>query len=158
SPESSSAAVSAVADRRSLPAIEPEGVSVDRCAAIAAEIAEKRSPRDEILQARGITLEAWTTIEDHWAKAIAAEAKRNASKLTDAYDAAYVAAVESFRGPVTAEEYGRLLQAMKAGKVNQALDDLQIQRAAMPRLMRVWTKRLAEDPQLLRKVQGASGK
>ena len=153
SPSSPSAAVSTTAER-ARPS-EPEGVSIDLCATIAAEIAEKRAPLDEVLTARGLTLEAWTATEDHWAKAIAAEAKVRAGKLADAYDVAYVAAVESFRGPVTAEEYGSLLQAMKAGKVNQSLDDLHIQRAAMPRLMRVWTKKLAEDPQLLRKVQGA---
>jgi hypothetical protein len=157
-PAPPSVSVGTSADRRSLPAIEPEGVAIDRCATIAAEIAEKRSPRDQVLEARGLTLEAWTSIEAHWATAIAAETKRSGSKLADAYDAAYVAAIESFRGPVTAEEYGRLLQTMKAGKVNQALDELHIQRAAMPRLMRVWSKRLAEDPQLLRKVQSASAK
>ena len=145
----------ASAEPRSPAALEPDGVAIDQCAAIAAEIAEKRAPRDEVLAARGLTSEAWSAIEERWASEIAAEAKLRTSKLTDAYDAAYVAAIESFRGPVTAEEYGSLLHAMKAGKVNQSLDDLHIQRAAMPRLMRVWSKRMAEDPQLLRKVQGA---
>jgi hypothetical protein len=152
------ATASAAADRRSLPAIDLAGVAIDVCAAITAEVGEQRASRDEVLQARGLTVEAWTSAEEHWATAIAAEAKRGGGKLTDAYDTAYVATIESFRGPVTPEEYGRLLQAMKAGKANQALDELHIQRAAMPRLMRVWTKRLAEDPQLLRKVKGTSSK
>lgn len=156
--EAPAIAASPAADRRSLPAIEPGVVAVEVCAAITAEIGEQRAPRDEVIQARGLTVEAWTSAEEHWATAIAAEAKRGGGKLTDAYDTAYVATIESFRGPVTPEEYGRLLQAMKAGKANQALDELRIQRAAMPRLMRVWTKRLAEDPQLLRKVKGTGPK
>jgi hypothetical protein len=136
--------------------LESEPVTIERCATIAAAIAEQREPRDEILAAHGLTNEAWLTVEDRWTKAIAADAKGSPPRLLGAYDAAYIAAIESFRGPVTAEEYGRLLHAMKAGKVNEALVALRIQRTAMTRLMRVWTKKLAEDPQLLRKVQSVT--
>ena len=136
--------------------VETDPVTIERCAAIAAEIAEQRRPRDEVLGAHGLTNEAWVAVEERWTKAIAADGKGSAARLLGAYDAAYVAAIESFRGPVTAEEYGRLLHAMKAGKVNEALVGLRIQRTAMTRLMRVWTKKLAEDPQLLRKVQSVT--
>ena len=136
--------------------VETDPVTIERCAAIAAEIAEQRAPRDEILATNGLTAEAWKAVEDRWAKAIAADVKGSPARLLGAYDAAYIAAIESFRGPVTAEEYGRLLHAMKAGKVNEALVGLRIQRTAMTRLMRVWTKKLAEDPQLLRKVQSVT--
>ena len=136
--------------------LETDPVSIERCAAIAAEIAEQREPRDDVLAANGLTSDAWRLIEEHWTKAIAADAKSSPARLLGAYDAAYVAAIEAFRGPVTAEEYGRLLHAMKAGKVNEALAGLRIQRTAMTRLMRVWTRKLAEDPQLLRKVQSVT--
>jgi hypothetical protein len=136
--------------------VETDPVTIERCAAIAAEIAEQRAPRDEILATNGLTAEAWKAVEDRWAKAIAADVKGSPARLLGAYDSAYIAAIESFRGPVTAEEYGRLLHAMKAGKVNEALVGLRIQRTAMTRLMRVWTKKLAEDPQLLRKVQSVT--
>jgi hypothetical protein len=136
--------------------LETDPISIERCAAIAAAIAEQREPRDELLAANGLTSDAWKLVEDHWIKAIAADAKSSPAKLLGAYDAAYVAAIEAFRGPVTAEEYGRLLHAMKAGKVNEALVGLRIHRTAMTRLMRVWTRKLAEDPQLLRKVQSVT--
>jgi len=136
--------------------LETDPVSIERCAAIAAAIAEQREPRDEVLASNGLTSDAWRLVEDHWTKAIAADAKSSPARLLGAYDAAYVAAIESFRGPVTPEEYGRLLHAMKAGKVNEALAGLRIQRTAMTRLMRVWTRKLAEDPQLLRKVQSVT--
>lgn len=136
--------------------LETDPVSIERCAAIAAAIAEQREPRDEVLASNGLTSDAWRLVEDHWTKAIAADAKSSPARLLGAYDAAYVAAIESFRGPVTPEEYGRLLHAMKAGKVNDALVGLRIQRTAMTRLMRVWTRKLAEDPQLLRKVQSVT--
>jgi hypothetical protein len=136
--------------------LETDPVSIERCAAIAAAIAEQREPRDELLAANGLTSDAWRLVEEHWTKAIAADAKSSPAKLLGAYDAAYVAAIEAFRGPVTAEEYGRLLHAMKAGKVNEALAGLRIHRTAMTRLMRVWTRKLAEDPQLLRKVQSVT--
>ncbi|MEP7121474.1 MAG: DUF2169 domain-containing protein [Byssovorax sp.] len=136
--------------------VDADPLSIERCAAIAAELAEQREPRDAVLAANGFTSEAWKLVEEHWAKAIATDARSSPSKLLGAYDAAYIAAIESFRGPVTAEEYGRLLHAMKAGKVNEALAALHIQRTAMTRLMRVWTRKLAEDPQLLRKVQSVT--
>lgn len=136
--------------------LETDPVTIERCAAIAAAIAEQRAPRDEVLAANGLTGEEWKAVEERWAKAIAADVKGSPARLLGAYDSAYIAAIESFRGPVTAEEYGRLLHAMKAGKVNEALVGLRIQRTAMTRLMRVWTKKLAEDPQLLRKVQSVT--
>jgi hypothetical protein len=136
--------------------LDTDPVSIERCAAIAAAIAEQREPRDEVLAANGFTSEAWELVEEHWTRAIAADAKSSPARLLGAYDAAYVAAIEAFRGPVTAEEYGRLLHAMKAGKVNEALAGLRIHRTAMTRLMRVWTRKLAEDPQLLRKVQSVT--
>src|SRR4029079_13677343 len=126
--------------------LDTDPLSLERCAAIAAAIAEQREPRDAVLAANGLTSEAWGLIEEHWTKAIAADAKSSPARLLGAYDAAYIAAIESFRGPVTAEEEGRLLHAMKAGKVNEALAGLRIQRTAMTRLMRVWTRKLAEDP------------
>ena len=136
--------------------LDTDPVSIERCAAIAAAIAEQREPRAAVLAANGFTSEAWGLVEEHWTKAIAADAKSSPAKLLGAYDAAYVAAIEALRGPVTAEEYGRLLHAMKAGKVNEALAGLHIHRTAMTRLMRVWTRKLAEDPQLLRKVQSVT--
>jgi hypothetical protein len=63
-------------------------------------------------------------------------------------DLAYVAEVERFRGVITLTEYTQIVIGMERGRVNQVLDELKIQRAAFPRIVRLWTKKVAKDPKL----------
>lgn len=130
----------------------PVMIPLELCAAIAAELNEQRSPRAEVLRAHSLTEKAWVSIERKWAEVIDKEAAHGPSPLLMVYDAAYIAAVERFRGRVTPAEYARFVIAGERGHANDGLDELRIQRAAMMRLKRVWAKKMAEDAALRAQV------
>jgi hypothetical protein len=123
-------------------------LSIEQFAAIAAEIAEEREARGEVLKKHEVPARAWSTNEKRWAKALEDEAARGSSKLRNASDQAYVAAVEGFRGAITLEEYARIVIGLERKTANLVLDDLGIQRAALMRIVRLWTKKVAKDPKL----------
>jgi hypothetical protein len=133
---------------------EPADLPIERVAEIQAEIAEERAPRAEVLREHELTEEVWAATERHWARAIEEEAGRGASKLRRASDAAYVAAVERFRGAITGEEYARIMIGLERGRANQELDALRIQRPALMRIVRIWTKKVAGDVRLGKEVRG----
>ncbi|WP_438027523.1 DUF2169 domain-containing protein [Sorangium sp. So ce233] len=124
------------------PAVRPEDVTVERFAAISAEIAEQRAPRAEVLRAHGMSERAWASVERH-VRALLDKDARAGGKLRAAHDAAYVAAVETFRGPIGLPEYARIAVGLERGMAGEVLDALAIQRAALMPIVRVWTKRAA---------------
>ncbi|WP_437690662.1 DUF2169 domain-containing protein [Sorangium sp. So ce176] len=124
------------------PAVRPEDVTVERFAAISAEIAEQRAPRAEVLRAHGMSERAWAPVERH-IRALLDKDARAGGKLRAAHDAAYVAAVESFRGPIGLPEYARIAVGLERGMASEVLDALAIQRTALMPIVRVWTKRAA---------------
>ncbi|MGK3996667.1 DUF2169 domain-containing protein [Sorangium sp. So ce1024] len=124
------------------PAVRPEDVTVERFAAISAEIAEQRAPRAEVLRAHGIRERDWAAVERH-VRALLDRDTRAGGKLRAAHDAAYVAAVETFRGPIGLPEYARIAVGLERGMAGEVLDALAIQRAALMPIVRVWTKRAA---------------
>jgi hypothetical protein len=130
-------------------------VSVERCAAIAAELSERRATRAEILRDHGLSEAAWTAAERHWTTAVARESDQGSSELLAAFDGAYVAALERLRGPIRVDEYARLQVATERGDPRAALDELRLQRPAMVRIERVWARRLASDPALAARVAEA---
>ncbi|WP_437289200.1 DUF2169 domain-containing protein [Sorangium sp. So ce406] len=124
------------------PAVRPEDVTVERFAAISAEIAEQRAPRADVLRAHGLSERAWAPVERH-VRALLDKDARAGGKLRAAHDAAYVAAVETFRGPIGLPEYARIAVGLERGMAGEVLDALAIQRAALMPIVRVWTKRAA---------------
>ncbi|WP_437611785.1 DUF2169 domain-containing protein [Sorangium sp. So ce834] len=124
------------------PAVRPEDVPVERFAAISAEIAERRAPRPEVLRAHGLGERAWDAVE-HRFRALLDKDARAGGRLRAAHDAAYVAAVETFRGPIALEEYARIAVGLERGAAGEVLDALAIQRAALMPIVRVWTKKAA---------------
>ncbi|AUX40051.1 hypothetical protein SOCE26_014470 [Sorangium cellulosum] len=124
------------------PAVPPEEVPVERFAAISAEIAEQRAPRAEVLRAHELNERAWAAVERHFRPLLEKDA-RAAGRLRAAYDAAYVAAVERFRGPITLPEYARIAVGLERGEPGEVLDALAIQRPALMPIVRVWTKKAA---------------
>jgi hypothetical protein len=128
--------------------VDPAEIPVERFAAIAAEIAEGRSPRVEVLRAHDLSERAWEAVERHWRAEIGREVSRGGARLQGAYDRAYVAAVEGFRGPVTLAEYVRLAVALQRGEANEVLDGLKIQRPALMPIQRLWAKKVAADRKL----------
>jgi hypothetical protein len=137
------------------PAIDPASFPLERYAALAAELAEQRAPRDDVLGAQGLDEPAWSAIDRHWSEAIRRDAKHAAGKLRRAYDAAYVSTVEGLRGPITPAEYARLALAGERGVSDQVLDNLRIQRPARMSVIRVWAQRLAADARLRGEVGAA---
>ncbi|AUX20549.1 hypothetical protein SOCEGT47_010210 [Sorangium cellulosum] len=129
------------------PAVRPEDVTVERFAAISAEIAEQRAPRAEVLRAHGIRERDWAAVERH-VRALLDRDARAGGKLRAAHDAAYVAAVEGFRGPIGLPEYARIAVGLERGAAGDVLDALAIQRAALMPIVRVWTKKAASQPAL----------
>jgi hypothetical protein len=130
----------------------PDAIPIERFAAISAEIAEARAPRGEVLRSHDLQEGAWTATERHWESALMAEATRGSDQLRTAYDHAYVAAVESFRGSITVEEYVRLVVGLERKRADQVLDELKIQRPALMRVIRLWTRKVAADARLFGEV------
>ncbi|WP_437478987.1 DUF2169 domain-containing protein [Sorangium sp. So ce1014] len=151
----------AVAERPAseAPAAAPEPtqveLSIEQCAAIAAEIAEGRAERAGVLEAHGLGERAWRENERRWRAAIAEEAGAGKQALRRAYDDAYLARVEAFRGPITMEEYLRIVVGLERGKADAALDALRIQRPALMPIVRCWTRRVAEDTRMAGKAPDA---
>lgn len=126
----------------------PVALSLEETATIAAELAEGKAARAEILDAHGVREGAWRANETRWNKALAEEQDRGQSALRGAYDAAYTARVEKFRGPITLGEYARIMVGLERGRANAVLDELKIQRPALMPIVRVWAKRVAKDAKL----------
>lgn len=126
----------------------PVALTLEETATIAAELAEGKAARAEILDAHGVREGAWRANETRWNKALAEEQDRGQSALRGAYDAAYTARVEKFRGPITLGEYARIMVGLERGRANAVLDELKIQRPALMPIVRVWAKRVAKDAKL----------
>jgi hypothetical protein len=75
--------------------------------------------------------------------------------LLKAYDAAYVAQLEKERGPITIDEYARLVIASERGQVAPTLTELKLPRGAVLRIERVWLDKVADDPELAANVRKA---
>ncbi|WP_437593122.1 DUF2169 domain-containing protein [Sorangium sp. So ce1000] len=128
-------------------------VSLERCAIVAAELAEKPVPRADVLGAHGLSEARWTEAERRWREAMAGEARRRERALRDRFDAAYVGAWEAVCGALHAVDYARLLVATERGGGAAALGDRAIRRTVWARMKRLWARRLAEDPRLRARVE-----
>lgn len=138
-----------------LPEPAPVELSIEQVATIAAEIAERRQDQAAVLEAHGLRERGWSENKRRWMAAIEEQAARGAQALRAAYDAAYVARVERFRGVITLEEYARILVALDRGRTEETLDTLKIQRPALMPIVRLWTKKVAKDSKLAAKVSDA---
>jgi hypothetical protein len=128
---------------------------IERCAALAASLARRPGERAAILAEHALVEARSAALRDHWAEAIRQEARRGRTALLEAYDQAYVARLEEERGPITAEEYARLVVAGERGSADEALAALSLPRGALMRLNRVWLGRLADDAALAARVSAA---
>ncbi|MDC0740836.1 DUF2169 family type VI secretion system accessory protein [Polyangium mundeleinium] len=127
-------------------------IDLERCAAIAAELAERAASRTEILAGHGLTEEIWRAAEQRWNDAVDQEVKRGAKALRDRFDAAYVAAWEAIRGPFDVKIYATLVVADERGSLSAALDARRIRRTVWTRVKRRWEKRMV-DPVLAAQVK-----
>ncbi|XXX71829.1 DUF2169 domain-containing protein [Sorangium sp. So ce134] len=141
------------------PPVEPglpvEAYPLARCAAIAARLAKRPDALDAILAAEALSPDTWEALHAHWLDAIRAEVGRGKRRLLSSYDAAYVAALEAERGPITAGEYARLVIASERGNDARALAELGLPDGALLRLRRVWLERVVKDPAAAQEVRAA---
>ncbi len=127
-------------------------IDLERCAALAAELAERAASRTEILARHALTEEIWRAVEQRWNDAVDQEVKRGVMALRDRFDAAYVAAWEAIRGPLDVKTYAKLVVADERGSLSAALEALRIRRTVWTRLKRRWEKRTV-DPVLAAQVK-----
>lgn len=140
-----------------LPAPLPDGreLSVERCAAVAAELSEQRSSRAKVLAAHGLSEARFAESERRWSSAIEQELDKGERALRDAYDEAYVAAWEKIRGRLTPAAYAGLTVAAESGELPSALRAASMRRAVWMRIQRAYTKRLKSEPELAAAVEQA---
>lgn len=123
-------------------------LTLEQVAGIAAEIAEGKHERAKVLDIHGLRERTWRAIERRYSDRIQADSANGKHELRAAYDAAYVAKVESFRGPITVAEYARVAVGIERGRANDVLDSLKIQRPALMPLVRLWIRKTAKDMKL----------
>ncbi|WP_437894241.1 DUF2169 domain-containing protein [Sorangium sp. So ce124] len=132
---------------------EGDEVSLERCAIVAAELAERPVPRADVLYAHGLSDERWEQAETRWQEAMAEEARRRERPLRDRFDAAYLTAWEAIRGVLHPTDYARLVVATERDGAAAALDSLAIRRTVWAQMKRLWARRLAGDPRLRAHVE-----
>lgn len=119
--------------------------SIERCAAIAASIARRKREKRRILEENELETGAWERLDKHWNDAVRKGMERGKPELMRAYDAAYVGQLEKERGPITLEEYARLVVAADRGDLGKVMTKMTLQREAMIRIERVWLAKIVGD-------------
>jgi hypothetical protein len=97
----------------------------------------------------------WAKIRSHWRERLDAEQARGKSNLLRGYDEAYVTQLETERGPITPTEYARLTVAAERGSAEEALAALNLPPTGLPRVQRVWMRRMIDDGLLAKQVREA---
>ncbi len=130
--------------------------SLEHCGKVAGRLAQRPADGEAILKGEELTPDAWRAQHARWQEEIQAEQRRGKKKSLATYDAAYVAALEEDRGPITAREYGRLALAAERGEAAAKLSELRLPGDAMMRIRRVWLARMVKDPRTAAEVQAAT--
>lgn len=130
-------------------------MTIERCAATAAELRHRPANRKALLEAARLSEEQWAAVEKHWAEAITRETDRGARKLLGAYDAAYVGTQERLGLRVGLADHARLQVATERGTTAAVLAELGLEPADQRRLGRVWTQRLVDDPPRMAELEAA---
>jgi len=134
----------------------PESVTIERYAAISAALSRKGVDRGAVLRAHKLTIAGWGSIDRHWKRALAEQTDHGEKALLSAFDDAYVAAQGALHRPVGVRDYARILIGLERGEVGRVLADLQLQLSDLMRLQRVWSKRVAEAPELAAELAEAT--
>ncbi len=126
----------------------PETVPIERYAGLSAALSRKGVDRGSVLRAHKLTIAGWGAIDRHWKRALAEQTDRGEKALLHAFDVAYVSAQGELHRPVGVREYARILIGLDRGDVGRVLADLELQLSDLMRLQRVWSKRVADAPDL----------
>jgi hypothetical protein len=137
------------------PGVAEVSASIERYAAIAAEIGMKGSDRSNVLKANGLSIASWADIDEKWADAIATALETDDRALVGTFDATYVATQERLGKRIGVVEYARILVGIERGEVGGVLASLELALSDLVRIQRVWAKKLAETPALGAEVEKA---
>lgn len=132
-----------------------EKYPIERCGAISASLARRKSEKQAILKEHEIAEKDWDKVQAHWLGEIKRETQKGKLDLLKAFDEAYVAQLEAERGPIGVTEYARLAVASERGVVEETAKELGIPRGAVIRIERVWAAKSARSPALGGEVRGA---
>jgi hypothetical protein len=135
---------------------EPQGISLEKYAGIAAEIAEGVEAPARVLARSGLSPAAWEEAVTRWTASIAAEAFNDGeTPLADAYNQAFVLAQDGLK-PVpemTIGEWARL--EVEVGRYPGVLREKGITSADLMRLRRTWARALSVDRALAKRYAAA---
>lgn len=126
----------------------PASIAIGTFAEIVVELAAKGAERAHVLERHGLDDARFSLVDRHWTRELAEHNDRGERELLHAYDAAYVAAQEREKKPIGVREYARILVGVERGEVGKVLADLELQLSDLMRIQRVWTRRVADTPQL----------
>lgn len=127
--------------------------SIEKYAAIAAEIGMKGSNKGKVLKANGLSTASWADIDEKWSDAVAQALETGDRALVDAFDAAYIATQERLGKRIGVVEYARILVGIERGEVGRVLASLELALSDLVRIQRVWAKKLAATPALGAEVE-----
>lgn len=125
------------------------GFTLEEHATLSAWLAEG-TPLAELLAQRSVTEELWNAATLAWTEAMAVDVRTHGTdaRLPILYSEAFAAAQSSIR-PVpelTPDDWARLQHRLETGNREEVLAESGLRLADYVRLVRVWTRRLAEDP------------
>ncbi len=138
------------------PPVDPEGVDLATCAAVAADLAQPGVDRTAALAERGLDDAGWARIDRRWKQAIDQDARKGSTALLETYDDAFLQALGRHRqAPIGVAEYARISVAQKRGDLAEVLESLHFPRIELLRLTRVWTRRAKADATLATELKAA---
>jgi hypothetical protein len=132
----------------SSPASNPKDVPIALYGTISAELMIRRGERARVLDEHRLSEPAWARVHSHWTGEMGRETARGESKLLAQFDEAYVETMGRLRKPIGVPEYAALQVAIERGAVDKQLAALALSLSDLMRVQRVWTRRLADDPEL----------
>ena len=144
-----------IAPARAPAATPARDLPLAECARIAASIARRPSEKDAVLEAHDLDAASWAAADARVSETAREASSRGDPSMMLAYDAAYVDQLEKERGPIEVPEWARIVVAGERGTTNEVLEDLSLPLSALPRIERVWLKRLAADVALGKAVNRA---
>ncbi len=127
---------------------DPKDIAITTYGSVSAELMIRRGERARVLESNHLAEPTWARIHAHWTAEMGRETARGESKLLAQFDAAYVETMGRLRTPIGVPEYAAILVAIERGAVDKQLAALKLSLSDLMRVQRVWTRRLAEDPEL----------
>ena len=132
-----------------LPAtFDPKDVSIAAYGVVSAELMIRRGERAKVLEEHKLSEPAWARVHAYWTGEMGRETARGESRLLAQFDSAYVETLGRLRKPIGVPEYAAILVAIERGGVDRQLAQLSLSLSDLMRVQRVWTRKIADDPEV----------